>query len=78
MWKASNWKQVSCPFNVVARVQAMLLQSSLHKKMFLISGEKQSESAPTDISLPGVQKNIMNKFMQYIYQVISTLPTESM
>jgi hypothetical protein len=55
-------------------VQAMLLQSSLLKKLFLISGEKQSESAPTDISLPGVQKNIMNKLMQYIYQVISTSP----
>jgi hypothetical protein len=60
-------------FKVFLRVQAMLLQSSLLKKLFLISGEKQSESAPTDISLPGVQKNIMNKFMQYIYQVIFTL-----
>jgi hypothetical protein len=50
-------------------MKAMLLGSSLLKKMFLISAEKQSESAPTEISLPGVNKNIMNKFMQYIYQV---------
>ena len=47
----------------------MLLQSKLLVKMFQISGEKQSEAAPTNISLPGVEKTIMNKFLQYIYQV---------
>jgi hypothetical protein len=49
--------------------QAMLLQSKLLKKLFKISGEKQSEAAPTDISLPGVDKGIMTKFIHYIYQV---------
>jgi hypothetical protein len=47
----------------------MLLQSKLLKEMFKISGEKQSEAVATEISLPGVQKVIMNKFLQYIYQV---------
>ena len=48
----------------------MLLKSRLLKNMFKISGEKQSEAAATDISLPGVDKSIMTKFIQYIYQVI--------
>jgi hypothetical protein len=48
----------------------MLLQSKLLKKLFKISGEKQSEAAPTDISLPGVDKGIMTKFIHYIYQVL--------
>ena len=47
----------------------LINESSFLSDLFKISAEKQSPSAPTEISLPGVRKPILTKLIQYLYQV---------
>ena len=47
----------------------LLGESEFLSDLFRISAEKQSPSAITDISIPGVSKAILTKVIQYLYQV---------